>query len=135
MTCDQSNACSIILPMRQNRSCHVQPLILDLSVSPIVSAFVFLMPAPSAVFEFDRDALPWRPLLLRCSFRGRLSRLAGAKRLRKDVAGFVRPPPVVLDDRVSNMAHCLTVFSSHSRQHGQRGSAHLEALSPSCTGP
>lgn len=116
-------------------SCHVQPLILDLSVRSIVSPFVFLMPAASAVFEFDRDALPWRSLLLRCSFRGRVSRLAGGKRLRIDVAGFVRPTPIVLDDRVSNMAHCLTLFSSRSRRHGQRRWAHLEASSPSCNGP
>src|SRR5271154_718867 len=80
-------------------------LVLDLSVRSIVSPFVFLMPTAGAVFVFDRDALPWRPLLLRCSFRGRVSRLAGGKRLREDVADSIGPTPVVLDDRVSEMAH------------------------------
>lgn len=81
------------------------PLVFDLSVRSIVSPFVFLMPTAGAVLELDRDALPWRPLLLRCSFRGRVSGSAGGKRLRKDVADFVGPTPVVLDDRESNMAH------------------------------
>jgi hypothetical protein len=82
-----------------------QTLVLDLSVRSIVSPFVFLMPTAGAVFVLDRGALPWRPLLLRCSFRGRVSRLAGRKRLREDVADFIGPTPVVLDDRVTEMAH------------------------------
>ena len=85
-------------------------LVLDLSVRSIVSPFVFLMPTAGAVFVLDRDALPWRSLLLRCSFRGRVSRLAGGKRLREDVADFIGPTPVVLDDRVGEMAHGLNLL-------------------------
>jgi hypothetical protein len=63
------------------------------------------MPTAGAVFVLDQDALPGRSLLLRCSFRGRVSRLAGGKRLREDVADFIGPTPVVVDDRVREMAH------------------------------
>src|SRR4029077_8890603 len=41
---------------------------------------------------------------------GRVSRLAGGKRLREDVADFIGPTPVVLDDRVREMAHGLNLL-------------------------
>jgi hypothetical protein len=85
-------------------------LVLDLSVRSVVSPFVFLMPTAGAVFVLDRDALPWRSLLVRCSFRGRVSRLAGGKRLGEDVADFLGPTPVVLDDRVRKMPHGLNLL-------------------------
>jgi hypothetical protein len=68
------------------------------------------MPTAGAVFILDRDALPWRSLLLRCSFRGRVSGLASGKRLREDVADFIGPTPVVLDDRIGEMPHGLNLL-------------------------
>jgi hypothetical protein len=94
--------------------CRVQRLILDLSIRPIVAAFVFFMPTPGAVFVLDPAALPWRSLFLRRTLSGSMCRFTGREGLGQDVADFIGPPAIMLDDFVGHMAH-VEAFSRGPR--------------------
>src|SRR5271156_516918 len=110
--------------------------VLDLGVRAVVAPFLFLMPAAQTVLVFDRTALAGRPLLARRPGGGGVGRLAGGEGLRIDVADFIGPAAVVLDDSVGEMAHggepSLKLFASPmTRQSAKRARrpAHL-AVSP-----
>ena len=85
-------------------------LILDLGIRPVVALFLLFMPAAGTVLVFNGAAFPRRTLLLSRSCGGGMRLLVGSEGLREDIANFVGPAAIVLDNRVGDLGSLVETF-------------------------